>query len=71
MAGRHLDEALVYDAVSEVYSEKGLNFVHAFSKAAEAMTVNSGLNGIINTVHPGAARFWKAQGLALSEEQQR
>lgn len=70
VAGRHLEEDLVHDAVSEVYSEKGLKFMHSVSKAAEAMSVDSALDGIVNTVHPGAAKFWKEQGLELSEEQQ-
>lgn len=69
VAGRHLDEGLVYDSLSEVYSEKGLKFMHSVSKAAEAMTLQSGLNGIVNKVHPGAAKFWTEQGLELNEKQ--
>lgn len=70
VAGRHLEETLVHDAVTEVYSDNGLSFMHSVAKAAEAMSVDSGLNGIVNTVHPGAAQFWTEQGLELNDKQQ-
>lgn len=69
VAGRHLDEDLMHESVSQVYSEDGLKFMHSVSKAAEAMTTESGLNGIVTKVHPGAAKFWTEQGLELSEKQ--
>lgn len=70
VAGRHLDDELMYRAVSEIYSEDGLAFMHSVSQAATGMTIESGLEGIVTPVHEGAKRFWTEQGKTLTEAQQ-
>jgi TRAP transporter TAXI family solute receptor len=69
VAGRHLDADLVHQAVSQVYSSEGLNFMHTVSGAAKAMTLDSGLDGVVTPVHKGAKRFWEGHGRTLSEDQ--
>lgn len=69
VTGRHMSEAMIYDMVSKVYSEEGLAFMQTVSSAASAMTVEGALEGIVNTVHPGAAKFWKEKGLTLTDAQ--
>ena len=36
---------------------------------AKAMSVEKGLAGIVTPIHPGAEKFWKGKGLAISEAQ--
>lgn len=69
VAGRHLSEDQMYDIVSLVYSEEGLKFMHSVAKAAQSMTMESGLDGIVTKVHDGAAKFWSENGLTLTDEQ--
>ncbi|HRP98424.1 MAG TPA: TAXI family TRAP transporter solute-binding subunit [Rhodocyclaceae bacterium] len=71
VAGRHLDEDTVYKALNEVYSEAGLKFMHSVAKAAEAMTVEDALLGVVTPVHAGAQKFWTEKGLTLTDEQKK
>jgi TRAP transporter TAXI family solute receptor len=66
VAGRHVPEELMYEAISEVYSEDGLAFMHSVSKAATAMTLESGLQGVATPVHAGAQKFWTERGKTLT-----
>jgi TRAP transporter TAXI family solute receptor len=69
VAGRHLKDDDVYRFVSTIYSEEGLKFMHSVSKAATAMTIESGLTGVVTPVHKGAERFWTGNGIKLSAAQ--
>jgi TRAP transporter TAXI family solute receptor len=65
VAGRHVSDDLMYQAVSKVYSEEGLAFMHSVSQAATAMSLESGLEGVVTEVHAGASRFWAENGKTL------
>jgi uncharacterized protein len=69
VAGRHIPEDLMYEAISEVYSDEGLAFMQSISKAATAMTIESGLEGVVTPVHAGAQKFWIEKGKTLTEDQ--
>ena len=69
VTGRHMSEEMIYNMVSEVYSDDGLAFMRSVSSAASAMTVESALNGVVNTVHPGASKFWEEKGHTLNDSQ--
>ncbi|MEY6433041.1 TAXI family TRAP transporter solute-binding subunit [Thioalkalicoccus limnaeus] len=69
VAGRHLSDDLVARAVSTIYSAEGLAFMHSVSEAAKAMTIESGLNGVVTPVHGGAQGFWVEQGKTLTDAQ--
>ena len=69
VAGRHVSEDLMYQAISEIYSDAGLGFMHSVSQAATAMTLESGLEGIVTPVHAGAQKFWIEQGKTLTDDQ--
>ncbi|EGV17409.1 TAXI family TRAP transporter solute-binding subunit [Thiocapsa marina] len=69
VAGRHVSDELMYEALGEVYSEDGLAFMHSVSKAATAMTLESGLEGVATPVHPGAQKFWIEHGKTLTDAQ--
>lgn len=69
-AGRHISDEIVYNALTDIYSDEGLQYMYSITKAAAAMTVADGLSGIATPVHPGAAKFWQEKGLTLTEMQQ-
>ncbi|MCJ8499314.1 TAXI family TRAP transporter solute-binding subunit [Desulfatitalea alkaliphila] len=68
-AGKHVSDEIVYNALNDIYSDKGLEFMYSVTKAAKAMKIADGLRGIATPVHPGAAKFWQEKGLSLSDRQ--
>ncbi len=69
VAGRHVKPDVVHDALADVFSKEGLAYMVKVKSTAKEMGVAKGLDGVVTPVHPGAARFWKEQGLALTAEQ--
>ncbi|WP_409524551.1 TAXI family TRAP transporter solute-binding subunit [Nitrincola sp. MINF-07-Sa-05] len=68
-AGRHVSEDVVYNALKEVYSTEGLEFMYSVAGAAKAMSIDSGVNGIVTPMHAGAQKFWAEQGKELTDAQ--
>ncbi|MEE8523678.1 MAG: TAXI family TRAP transporter solute-binding subunit [Thermoanaerobaculia bacterium] len=68
VAGRHVAPEQVHAALTEIFSAAGLAYLAKVKSTARAMSVEGALNGIVTPVHPGAARFWKEQGLELGPE---
>lgn len=63
VAGRHVSEDLVYEAMQQVYSDEGLSFMRTVSAAAAATTVENGVVGIVTDLHGGAEKFWTEKGI--------
>lgn len=53
----------VYNLLKAVFSEEGLKYMVEVHKSAKAMSIQSGLNGIVTPLHPGAEKFWKEMGV--------
>jgi TRAP transporter TAXI family solute receptor len=68
-AGRHLPEDVVYNAAKQVFSGAGLKYLVSVKSTAKAMSINSGLTGIVTPVHKGAQKFWTENGKTLTGEQ--
>ncbi|MEN8175212.1 MAG: TAXI family TRAP transporter solute-binding subunit [Pseudomonadota bacterium] len=56
-------EAVVYDLMTLIFSEEGLEHMRQQKKTFAEMTVENGTKGIVTPLHPGAERFWKEKGL--------
>jgi TRAP transporter TAXI family solute receptor len=54
---------LVYDLLSKIYTDEGLAHMRQQKKTFKEMSVETGVNGIVTPLHPGAERFWKEKGL--------
>jgi len=54
---------VVYDMLSKIYTDEGLAYMVGQKKTFKEMSVQSGINGIVTPLHPGAERFWKEKGL--------
>ncbi|MGL1832582.1 TAXI family TRAP transporter solute-binding subunit [Rhodocyclaceae bacterium SMB388] len=67
VAGAHVGQDLTYQAVAEVYSSNGLEFMHSVSAALQTMIPANALTGVISPLHQGARLFWEEQGLIPSE----
>jgi TRAP transporter TAXI family solute receptor len=69
VAGKHVPTTMVAQALEQIFSKEGLAYMVKVKSTAKAMSIAGGLNGIVTPVHPGAAAFWKDQGLTLTPDQ--
>lgn len=67
IASDKIDDKTVYDAVKTVFSPEGLKHMVTTKKTFKAMSIKDGLTGVKIPVHPGAAKFWKEQGVEIPE----
>ena len=52
-------DEIVTDALTTLYSEAGLAFMHTVSETARELQPQYGLRGVVTPLHPGAERFWR------------
>lgn len=69
IAKHKLDEQVVYNAVKDIFSPKGLSYLVKVKSTAKAMSIEGALNGVVTPVSPGAAKFWVENGLTLTDAQ--
>ncbi|MCU7880915.1 MAG: TAXI family TRAP transporter solute-binding subunit [Candidatus Thiodiazotropha sp. (ex Lucinoma aequizonata)] len=53
----------VYNLLSMIYTEEGLAHMVVQKKTFKEMAIETGLNGVVTPMHPGAQKFWKEKGL--------
>ncbi len=70
VANNRVKEDTIYNALKEIYSPAGLNFMVSVTSTARAMSIEDGLYGVVTPVHKGAAKFWGENGLTLTDAQQ-
>jgi len=63
VANSKVSDEVVYDLLSKIYTDEGLAHMRAQKKTFKEMSVESGINGIVTPLHPGAEKFWKEKGL--------
>ncbi|MBE0495725.1 MAG: TAXI family TRAP transporter solute-binding subunit [Campylobacterales bacterium] len=63
VAGAHVEEAVVYEALRQVFAPTNLAFLHSLTPAAKSVSDTAPLTGIITTIHKGAGRYWGEKGL--------
>lgn len=62
VAGAHVPEAFVYEALRHVYTPANLAFLHSLTPAAKSVSGIAPLTGVITTIHKGAGRYWGEKG---------
>ncbi len=63
VANAEVADEIVYDLLSKIYTDEGLTYMAGQKKTFKEMGLETGLNGIITPLHPGAEKFWKEKGL--------
>jgi TRAP transporter TAXI family solute receptor len=63
VANAEVPADIVYDLLSKIYTDEGLAHMRQQKKTFKEMAVETGINGIVTPLHPGAERFWKEKGL--------
>ncbi|MGB3649527.1 MAG: TAXI family TRAP transporter solute-binding subunit [Desulfobulbales bacterium] len=69
VAGDHVKDDFVYNALADIYSKEGLGYMVKVKSTAKSMSVAGGLKGIVTPVHPGAIKFWEEKGLTIAPDQ--
>ena len=60
-----VDEEAVYKITKTIY--ENLAFLHGIHKATQAMALESAIAGLPVPLHPGAARYYKEQGIEIPD----
>ena len=63
VANAEVPADVVYDLLSKVYTEEGLEYMRSRKKTFQEMSIENGIKGITTPLHPGAERFWKEKGV--------
>jgi hypothetical protein len=56
-------EDLVYQLLSIIYTPEGLKHMVGQKKTFKEMSIESGVQGVVTPLHPGAEKFWKEKGV--------
>ena len=59
VANAKVDAELVYKLLSIIYTPEGLKHMVEQKKTFKEMSIETGANGIVTPLHPGAEKFWK------------
>ncbi len=63
VANKNVPDDVVYKLLSVIYTDEGLAHMRSQKKTFKEMAVETGINGIVTPLHPGAEKFWKEKGL--------
>ena len=63
VANSKVPEDVVYELLSIIYTDEGLAHMVGQKKTFKEMSIETGVNGIVTPLHPGAERFWKEKGI--------
>lgn len=63
VANKNVSADAVYDMLSMIYTDAGLEHMKQQKKTFKEMSIETGVNGIVTPLHPGAEKFWKEKGL--------
>ncbi|MDX1764236.1 MAG: TAXI family TRAP transporter solute-binding subunit [bacterium] len=63
VANADVPDDVVYKLLETIYTEEGLAHMVSQKKTFKNMSIESGANGIVTPLHPGAIKFWKEKGV--------
>lgn len=63
VANSKVSDDVVYKLLSLIYTDEGLKHMVGQKKTFKEMAIETGVNGIVTPMHPGAEKFWKEKGV--------
>ncbi len=67
VANKDVDPDLVYNTMKAIFTKEGLAYLISLKKTAKQTTVKNGVTGVVTPLHKGAEKFWKENGLKISD----
>ena len=67
-ANKRIPSTDTEEILNHIYTEDGLAHLVNKKSTAKAMSIDSGLTGIVTPLHKGAKNFWRSQGKKLTPE---
>lgn len=67
VANDKVPDDVVQKVLELVYSESGLEYMVSVHQSASAMSIETGLSGVVTKIHPGAVKFWTQKGLQIPD----
>jgi uncharacterized protein len=67
VANANVPNAVVHQILTAIYSQDGLEYLVSVHNSAKSMSIETGLKGVVTSIHPGALKFWQEKGLTLPE----
>jgi uncharacterized protein len=65
VANSMVPNAVVHQILTAMYSQEGLEYLVSVHNSAKSMSVETGLQGVVTPIHPGAIQFWQEKGLSI------
>ena len=65
VANSKVPNAVVHQILTTMYSQEGLEYLVSVHNSAKSMSVETGLQGVVTPIHPGAIQFWQEKGLSI------
>ena len=63
VANADVPEDVVYEMLSLIYTDEGLEHMKSQKKTFKNMAIATGADGIVTPFHPGAEKFWREKGV--------
>ena len=67
VANADVPDEVVHQILTAIYSEEGLEYLVSVHNSAKSMSIDTGLKGVVTSIHPGALKFWAEKGLSIPE----
>ena len=65
VANSKVPNAVIHQILTAMYGQEGLEYLVSVHNSAKSMSVETGLQGVITPIHPGAIQFWLEKGLNI------
>jgi uncharacterized protein len=65
VANTKVPDDVVHQILASMYSAEGLQYLVSVHNSAKAMSIETGLKGVVTPIHPGALKFWQEKDLTL------
>lgn len=67
VANSKVPDNFVHQILNSIFSQEGLEYLVSVHNSAKSMSVETGLKGVVTTIHPGALKFWQEKGISIPE----
>ena len=67
VASADVPDEVVHQILTAIYTQEGLDYMVSVHNSAKSMAIETGLKGVVTSIHPGALKFWEENGLTIPQ----